>query len=73
MQIAVWITVAASDKRTVARFGGCFTPMRPEMSDNAKTLLHYAANYRSGCADDSDRAFCFHAAREYAAHLITSL
>jgi hypothetical protein len=40
------------------------------MSDLAKALLHYAANYREGCADDPDRAFCLHAARTYASHLI---
>lgn len=41
------------------------------MSDIEKSLLHYAANCRSGCADDSDRAFCFHAAREYAAYILS--
>jgi hypothetical protein len=41
------------------------------MSDIAKSLLHYAANYRTGCANDSDRAFCLHAARTYAAHIIS--
>jgi hypothetical protein len=40
------------------------------MSDIAKTLLHYAGNYRIGCADDCHREFCFHAARTYAAHLL---
>jgi hypothetical protein len=44
---------------------------RDQMSDTAKSLLHYAANYREGCADDSDRAFCFHAARTYAAYLLS--
>lgn len=42
------------------------------MSDDAKTLLHYVANWRIGCADDSDRALCFSCARNWAAHIISA-
>ena len=41
------------------------------MSDDAKALLHYASNWRIGCADDSDRAYCFACARKWAAHIIS--
>lgn len=40
------------------------------MSDEAKTLLHYAGNARSGCADDSDRDYCLSAAARWAAYII---
>jgi hypothetical protein len=43
------------------------------MSDIAKSLLHYASNYRDSLvADDTDHEFCFHAARTYAAYIIAS-
>lgn len=40
------------------------------MSDNAKTLLHYASNAAAGCADDADRDYCLQRARDWAAHII---
>lgn len=40
------------------------------MSEAAKTLMHYASNARSGCADDADRMYCWWQAREWAAYLI---
>jgi hypothetical protein len=40
------------------------------VSDNAKTLLHYASNARDGCADDSDHMYCMSCARAWAAHII---
>jgi hypothetical protein len=40
------------------------------MSAAAEALLHYAENYRNGCADDSDREFCRNAARTWAAVII---
>ena len=42
------------------------------MSDDAKTLMHYVANWRIGCADDSDKDFCFACARNWVAHIITN-
>lgn len=42
------------------------------MSDDAKTLMHYVTNWRIGCADDSDRDFCFACARNWAMHIITN-
>lgn len=40
------------------------------MSEVAKGLLHYASNWREGCADDSDRRSCFCCARELAIWII---
>lgn len=41
------------------------------MSEAAKTLLHYASNYREpGCTDDSDREFCRSAALAWASAII---
>jgi len=42
------------------------------MSDDAKTLLHYASNARGDCADDSDRLYCLSCARAWAAHIISA-
>lgn len=40
------------------------------MSDDARTLLYWADNYRTSCAADSDRQYCRCCAREWAAHII---
>lgn len=39
-------------------------------SEDARALLHYASHAREGCADDSDRDFCFNAARAWAEYII---
>lgn len=40
------------------------------MSEDAKTLLHYASNSTNGCADDSDRGYCAQCARVWAMSII---
>ncbi len=40
------------------------------MSDDAKTLLHYAGNSRSNVADDSDRDYCSTIAHQWAERII---
>lgn len=41
------------------------------MSDEARTLLHYASNAASVVADnETDRAYCLDAAARWAAHII---
>jgi hypothetical protein len=42
------------------------------MSPDAKALLHYVSNWRSGCSDDSDRDYCRSCARAWAAYIIGS-
>ena len=40
------------------------------MSDDAKALLHYVANWRYGNPHDADTIRCFHCAKAWAAYII---
>jgi hypothetical protein len=39
------------------------------MSDDAKALLHYVANWRYGNPHDADTIRCFHCAVRYGQHI----